>query len=104
MHQRLEDHEGRLIALESQRREQEKMNSEIRQKLTDTENTVLKESGRQIDLSQQLLNHVLGNDVNDRKFARERQKFTQQQIWKIVGVVAGSGGLIYLLLENFLTR
>ncbi|WYP24734.1 hypothetical protein NSQ54_10325 [Alkalihalobacillus sp. FSL W8-0930] len=95
----LDNHELRLQSLEDYRIQQERLNGEIRNKLTDTENTVLKESGKQQDLSQKLIDHVLQNDVVSRKAQRERNAFTQQQVWKIVGIAVGSGGAVAALIE-----
>ncbi|OLS35795.1 hypothetical protein BTR22_14265 [Alkalihalophilus pseudofirmus] len=96
----VDDHEGRIQTLEAQRIEQEKINNEIRNQLTMTENTVLKESGKQQELSQRLLDHVLQNDLSSRVSDRKRKAYTQQQIWKMVGLLLGSGGLIFLLIEK----
>ncbi|AAU85103.1 hypothetical protein BCBBV1cgp56 [Bacillus phage BCASJ1c] len=101
MRNRVDDHENRIQSLESYRVEQEKINSEIRQQMTSTENTVLKESSKQQELSQRLLDHVLENDIYSRKSVRERKEYTQKQVWKIAGILAGSGGLLYLLIESF---
>lgn len=100
VHERIDNHEGRIQLLEQHQAEQEKMNGEIRNQLTATENTVLKESGKQQDLVQRLLNHVLDNDVYTRKGIRDRKKYTQQQLWKFLIALGGSGGLIYLLVDN----
>ncbi|MEK4650854.1 hypothetical protein [Niallia sp. FSL W8-0954] len=100
----VDDHEGRIKALEDYQKEQEKLNQEIKTQLLATENTVLKESGKQQGLVQKLLDHVLEEDKEDRKSSRNNKTYTQQQIWKIAGVLAGSGGLFYLLLEKLLAR
>lgn len=55
--------------------------------------TVLKESGKQQEMTQKLLDHVLNG-----------RTFTQQQIWKLAGAVAGTGGLLYLIFEAFLNK
>lgn len=99
MRELLDNHEVRLQSLEASRIEQERMNGEIRNQLTSTENTVLKESSKQQGLSQQLIDHVLQNDIVSRKAQRDRNAFTQQQIWKIAGIAAGSGGVVYALIE-----
>ncbi|OLS34174.1 hypothetical protein BTR22_18975 [Alkalihalophilus pseudofirmus] len=103
MRNTIEDHEGRIQTLEAQRIEQEKINNEIRNQLTTTENTVLKESGKQQELSQRLLDHVLKNDLSSRVSDRKRKAYTQQQIWKTVGLLIGSGGLIFLLVEKLIS-
>lgn len=100
--EQVENHEGRIQLLEKHQLEQEKINSEIRNQLTTTEMTVLKESGKQQDLSKQLLDHFLSNDKMSRKSYHERKAYSQQQIWKLLLALAGSGGLIYLLVENIL--
>lgn len=95
----LENHEIRLQSLEAYRVEQERMNSEIRNQLTATENTVLKESGKQQEVSQKLLDHVLQNDIVSRKASRDHRSFAQKQFWKLTGTALGSGGLVYLFIE-----
>lgn len=104
LEKKVENHEERLQELEKYRIEQEKLNTEIRNQLTVTENTVLKESGKQQEMTQKLIDHVLENDTFSRQSANDRKNFTQQQIWKVAGVLAGSGGLLYLLLEKLFTR
>jgi uncharacterized coiled-coil protein SlyX len=91
--QRLDDHESRIQSLEAYRIEQEKQNAEISRKLSETENTVLKESGKQQEMTQKLLDHVLNTKT-----------FAQQQGWKMAGILAGSGGLLYLLFEAFVNK
>ncbi|WP_342025717.1 hypothetical protein AADC60_24460 [Cytobacillus pseudoceanisediminis] len=91
--QRLDDHESRIKSLEEYRVQQEKLNMEIKNKLTDTEMTVLKESGKQQEMTQKLLDHVL-----------KSKSFAQEQYWKIAGLLAGSGGLLYLLFEAFVKK
>lgn len=93
MPQRLDDHESRIKSLEEYRVQQEKLNMEIKNKLTDTEMTVLKESGKQQEMTQKLLDHVL-----------KSKSFAQEQYWKIAGLLAGSGGLLYLLFEAFVKK
>ncbi|MET3507022.1 hypothetical protein [Halalkalibacter oceani] len=100
MREVVQDHENRIQSLEIYRQEQELANSELKLQLAETEKTVLKESGKQQELSQQLLNHVLKNDV----YAREHRRYTHQQIWKLLGLLVGSGGLIYLLVDSFINR
>lgn len=100
----VQNHETRISELENHRAEQEKINSEIRNQLTTTENTVLKESGKQQELTQRLLDHVLLNDVNSRKSYRQRKSYSQQQFWKVVGILAGSSGLLYLLVESIFNK
>ncbi|MEK4922402.1 hypothetical protein MKX78_10820 [Cytobacillus sp. FSL R5-0569] len=85
---RVDDHENRIQSLEQYRLEQEKLNSEIRNKLTETEMTVLKESGKQQEMTQKLLDHVLNG-----------KKFSQEQFWKLGFILLGSGGLIYIIVE-----
>ncbi|MEM5598422.1 hypothetical protein AAHB53_22690 [Niallia circulans] len=104
LEKKVENHEERLQELEKYRVEQEKLNTEIRNQLTVTENTVLKESGKQQEMTQKLIDHVLENDTFSRQSANDRKNFTQQQIWKVAGVLAGSGGLIYLLIEKLFTK
>lgn len=103
MQQKYEDHEVRLQSLEAYRLEQERMNGEIRNQLTTTENTVLKESNKQQELTQKLLNHVLENDISSRKHSRETKAYTQQQIWKLVGAAVGSGGLLVYILQQLIS-
>jgi uncharacterized coiled-coil protein SlyX len=91
--QRLDDHESRIQSLEAYRIEQEKQNAEISRKLSETENTVLKESGKQQEMTQKLLDHVL-----------KSKTFAQEQKWKMAGILAGSGGLLYLLFEAFVNK
>ncbi|MCM3030394.1 MULTISPECIES: hypothetical protein [unclassified Niallia] len=100
MEKQVENHEERIKVLEERQKEQEKLNQDIRNKLTETENTVLKESGKQQEMTQKLLDHVLKNDTFSRKSADSRKRYTQQQIWKFLGILAGSGGVLYLLFEN----
>lgn len=88
VHETLESHEGRIRSLEEFQMRQEQVNSDIRNKLTDTENTVLKEGGKQQEMIQKLLDHVLGSKT-----------FSQQQFWKVAAIAAGSGGVIYTLIE-----
>lgn len=104
LEKKVENHEERLQELEKYRVEQEKLNTEIRNQLTVTENTVLKESGKQQEMTQKLIDHVLENDTFSRQSANDRKNFTQQQIWKVAGVLAGSGGLLYLLIEKLFTQ
>lgn len=91
--QRLDNHEERIQSLEAYRIQQEKINSEISRKLSETENTVLKESGKQQEMTQKLLDHVL-----------KSKSFAQEQFWKMAGILAGSGGLLYLLFEAFVKQ
>lgn len=104
LEKKVENHEERLQILEKYRVEQEKLNTEIRNQLTVTENTVLKESSKQQEMTQKLIDHVLENDTFSRQSANDRKNFTQQQIWKVAGVLAGSGGLLYLLIEKLFTK
>ncbi len=104
LEERVDNHEGRIKALEDYQKEQEKLNQEIKTQLLATENTVLKESGKQQDLVQKLLDHVLEEDKEDRKTSRDSKTYTQQQIWKLAVALAGSGGLLYLLLEKIFTQ
>uniref|UniRef100_UPI0021E8FEB8 hypothetical protein n=1 Tax=Shouchella tritolerans TaxID=2979466 RepID=UPI0021E8FEB8 len=99
VHETLENHEVRLQSLEAYRVEQERMNNEIRNQLTATENTVLRESSKQLEQFQKLLDHVLQNDIVSRKAQREQKAFAQQQFWKVAGIAAGSGGVVYVLFE-----
>jgi uncharacterized coiled-coil protein SlyX len=85
----LYDHEKRITELEAHRVQQEKINMEIRNQLVLTENTVIKESGKQQEMTQKLLDHVLSSKT-----------FKQQQFWKVVGLLAGSGGVLYLILQS----
>jgi len=101
---KVDDHEERIKELEASKLEQEKLNIEIRNKLTETENTVLKESGKQLDLSQKLLDHVLKNDSSSRKAADTRKNYKQKQTWKVIGILTGSGGILYLLIENLISK
>ena len=104
LEKQVENHEERLLVLEKQREEQEKLNAEIRTQLMATENTVLKESGKQQEMTQKLLDHVLTSDTVSRQSVNDRKVYTQQQIWKVAGILAGSGGILYLLAEQLLTR
>ena len=104
LEKQVENHEERILVLEKQREEQEKLNAEIRTQLFATENTVLKESGKQQEMTQKLLDHVLDNDTVSRQSANDRKVYTQQQIWKVAGILAGSGGILYLLAEKLLTQ
>ncbi len=104
LEKKVENHEERIKALEDYQLAQEKMNQEIRNKLTETENTVLKESGKQQEMTQKLLDHVLEEDKEDRKTSRDRKTYSQQQFWKVAGLICGSGSVLYLLLENLLTK
>lgn len=104
MEEKVENHEERIKALEDYQQIQEKLNQEIKTQLLATENTVLKESGKQQEMTQKLLDHVLEEDKEDRKTSRDRKTYTQQQIWKYVGLICGSGGALYLLLEKLLTK
>lgn len=104
LEKQVENHEERLQELEKYRVEQEKLNTEIRNQLTVTENTVLKESGKQQEMTQKLIDHVLENDTFSRQSANDRKNFTQQQIWKVTLALAGSGGLLYLLIEKLFTK
>lgn len=88
MPERLDNHEERIKSLEEYRMQQEKINMEIKTQLTATEMTVLKESGKQQELTQKLLDHVLNGKA-----------FTQQQFWKVAGAGLGAGGFLYLILE-----
>lgn len=100
VHEKLENHEGRLQNLEKHQLEQEKINQDIRNQLTTTELTVVKESGKQQELTQRLLDHVLQNDISTRKGIRDRKMFSLQQMWKLAGVLAGGGSVIYLLIDR----
>lgn len=102
MREVVQDHEIRIQSLEEHRQRQELAHSELKLQLAETEKTVLRESGKQQELSQKLLNHVLDNDVYARQYAREYRRYTQQQLWKLLGLLAGSGGLIYLLVDSFI--
>jgi uncharacterized coiled-coil protein SlyX len=93
MPERLDNHEERIKSLEEYRLQQEKMNMEIKNQLTATEMTVLKESGKQQEMTQKLLDYVL-----------EGKTFTQHQLWKMAGTIVGSGGLLYLLFEAFVNK
>lgn len=88
MPERIDNHEERIKSLEEYRLQQEKMNMEIKNKLTDTEMTVLKESGKQQEMTQKLLDHVLNS-----------KSFAQREFWKLAGVAIGSGGVLYILVE-----
>ena len=101
---KVENHEERLKSLEEYREKQEKLNGDIRNKLTETENTVLKESGKQQELTKKLIDHVLENDTFSRQSANARKVYTQEQIWKAVGLLVGSGGVIYLFIEALFTK
>ncbi|ALY08083.1 hypothetical protein BhaS171_00027 [Bacillus phage vB_BhaS-171] len=102
MEQKIDDHEIRLQSLEASRLEQEKMNSQIRNQLTTTEMTVLKESGKQQELSQRLLDHVLQNDISSRVYTRDRKEYSQQQMWKLVGAAITSGGLLFYIIQQII--
>lgn len=93
MPQRLDDHESRIQSLEAYRLEQEKLNAEISRKLSETENTVLKESGKQQEMTQKLLDHVL-----------KTKTYAQQQFWKVAGTAVGTGGVLYLVFEAFIKK
>ncbi len=101
MEEKVENHEERIKALEDYQQKQEKLNNEIKSQLFATENTVLKESGKQQDLVQKLLDHVLEEDREDRKSSRDRKTYTQQQIWKALGIICGSGGILFLLIKSY---
>jgi len=103
MEEKVENHEERIKALEDYQQKQEKLNQEIKTQLLATENTVLKESGKQQEMTQKLLDHVLEEDKEDRKSSRDRKTYTQQQIWKVVAIVCGSGGALFLLIEKLLS-
>ncbi|MCT2342645.1 hypothetical protein M4D71_00735 [Niallia taxi] len=104
MEEKVDNHEIRIKALEDYKQEQEKLNQEIKTQLLATENTVLKESGKQQEMTQKLLDHVLEEDKEDRKTSRDRKTYSQQQFWKVAGLICGSGSVLYLLLENLLTK
>ncbi|MGD6899351.1 hypothetical protein [Bacillus infantis] len=91
--QRLDDHESRIQSLEAYRIEQEKQNAEISRKLSETENTVLKESGKQQEMTQKLLDHVL-----------KTKSYAQQQFWKVAGAAVGAGGVIYLVIQAVVNK
>lgn len=93
MPERLDNHEERIKSLEEYRMQQEKINMEIKTQLTATEMTVLKESGKQQEMTQKLLDHVLNG-----------KDFTQQQFWKVAGAAVGTGGFLYLLFEAFANK
>lgn len=119
LHERVDDLDERVVSLEMYRKEQElyrkeqelyrkeqeKFNSDVKYQLSNIETTVLKESGKQQEMSQQLLNHVLKKDSDDSKFERQQKKFTQKQLWSVISIVVsaifGAGGLLFLLFEAF---
>lgn len=91
--QRLDNHEERIKSLEDYRIQQERLNGEISKKLSETEVTVLKESGKQQEMTKQLLDHVL-----------KSKSFAQQEFWKLAGIVLGSGGILYFLVETLANK
>jgi len=95
----LRDHGYRLQSLEQSRIEQEKLNGVIQNQLTTTENTVLKESAKQQEMTKQLLDHVLKSDVYTRKAQREHKRYAQREFWKLIGAIFGSGGFVFILMQ-----
>jgi CRISPR/Cas system CMR-associated protein Cmr3 (group 5 of RAMP superfamily) len=112
LHEKVEKLDERVMSLEMYRKEQElyrkeqeKFNSDVKLQLSNIETTVLKESGKQQEMSQQLLNHVLKKDTEESKFERQQKRYTQKQLWSVTSIVVsaifGAGGLLFLLFEAF---
>ncbi|MDQ0208936.1 hypothetical protein [Alkalicoccobacillus murimartini] len=62
-----------------------------------TESTVLKESSKQKEMTQKLLDYVL----EDKTALREGKQYNRQQMWILLGKIGGAGGIAYVLFELF---
>lgn len=85
---KVQDLDERLTKLEHNYSAVQKELAAVQFSQVQIENTILKTSGEQKELTQRLLDHVLGV-----------KKFNNAKVWQLLLTLFGSGGALYIIID-----
>lgn len=90
---KVQDLDERVTKLEHNYSAVQRELSAVQYSQVQIENTILKTSGEQKELTQKLLDFVLGS-----------KKFNNAKLWQLVLGVFGSGGALYIIIDLALKK